>query len=69
VREVYAIHSWQPAGTAAYRTRTPQDVKLPGRWEFDGSLADKAIRDRYVGKSVAQYFKKGMQSPVVYVNA
>ena len=36
--------------------------------EFTGPLATDAIRQKYVGKSVASYFTRGSQAPVVYVN-
>jgi hypothetical protein len=39
-----------------------------GRREFVGHVADPAIRDVYVERSVADVFKRGVQSPVFYVN-
>jgi hypothetical protein len=64
VREVYVIEAWHPAGSTPYRFRELTDRK--GRWEFTGQVAPEAIRSRYFGKSVAAYFRKGLQSPVVY---
>lgn len=67
VHEVYRIGAWQPAGTAAYNTRPKKDVAIPGRWEFTGNIAIDAVRSKYVGRSVADYFKPGNASPVNYV--
>jgi hypothetical protein len=67
-RQVYEIDSWHRAGTTAYKTRTQESVDRPDRWEFTGHIASEDLRSRYVGSSVAAYFPKGLQSPVVYVN-
>jgi hypothetical protein len=64
VREVYRIEKWHPAGTLEYQTRDSSDFKNSGRWEFSGSVAEKDIRDRYLGFSVG----KSGQNPVRYVN-
>lgn len=66
VREVYRIDSWHRAGTTAYRTRN--DTDRPDRWEFLGAVAEAVVRERYRLRSVAAYFRKGQQAPVVYVN-
>jgi uncharacterized protein len=68
VREVYEIHRWHPAGTLPYHTRVHEVLTRDGRWEFEGAVASEPIRNLYVDSSVASYFKKGLQSPVVYVN-
>ncbi len=68
VREVYEVGSWQPAGTATYRTRPPKDVNIPGRWEFTGTVAKDSIRTKYVGKSIDHYFRRGNSNPINYVN-
>jgi hypothetical protein len=68
VREVYEIDSWHPAGTTPYETRPKEQVSPPGRVEFLGRVAESEVRTRYVGGSVAAYFVKGLQSPVVYVS-
>jgi hypothetical protein len=65
VREVYEIEQWHPAATTPYATRTFEDVS--GRWEFTGKVAEEPFRSRYRGRSVAAYFKKGLQNPVAYV--
>jgi hypothetical protein len=43
-------------------------LRTNGRREFLGRVADADIRDAYVGRSVAEYFVQGLQSPVVYRN-
>ena len=61
VREVYAIEAWAPAGTTrddSGRQRKP-GPKQRGRWEFTGRVAPPSVRKRYVGRSVAGYFKQG----------
>jgi len=68
VREVYEIDRWHPAGSTSYVSRKAEDVALPGRWEFTGRVAASEIRERYVGESVAHYFKPGARAPVLYVN-
>ena len=68
VREVYTIDAWHSAGTTTYTTRPIKDVQRPGRWEFTGRKAPEIVRSRYVGGLVEKYFKRGAQSPVVYVN-
>lgn len=74
VREVYAVESWHKAGTTPYRVRNPEtfdpkiNKQLLGRWEFIGRICPQELRSKYYGKSVESYFKKGAQSPVIYVN-
>ena len=67
VVEVFEIERWQPAGTDPYRER-PLDPGSEGRWEFVGSVAPDPLRNAYRGRSVAHYFRRGNQSPVLYVN-
>lgn len=69
VREVYEIHTWHPAGTEHYETRSKTDVTLAGRWEFLGQIASNEIRDKYVDRSVKKYLPAKAQNPVAYVNA
>jgi serine/threonine protein kinase len=64
VREVYVIERWYPAGA----TFKDVSMRVPGRWEFTGRAAEERVRDKYLGRSVAHYFKQGQQNPVVYVN-
>jgi hypothetical protein len=68
VQEVYAVGGWHQAGTTPYSTRPLAQVSVPGRWEFTGKVAPPAVREKYVGKSIAHYFEKGNASPVNYVN-
>jgi len=65
VQEVYLIRQWFKGGETL--------LSIPGerdndRWEFVGNIAPKEIRTKYLNKSVNHYFKKGNQSPIVYVN-
>lgn len=69
VREVYKVDTWHEAGTTPYATRELDDVQLPGRWEFTGSIAPPEIRERYFGCSVSDYLRVGAQNPIAYVNA
>lgn len=64
VREVYVIERWYPAGTTFADPR----MRVPGRWEFTGRMAEDAVRDKYVGRSVAHFFEQGNANPVFYVN-
>lgn len=66
VQEVYEIVEWQPACTTPYSTRTFDKSKVSGRWEFIGKIAREDVRHRYLGKSVAEYFKTGAQNPITY---
>jgi hypothetical protein len=66
VQEVYRIDRWIPAGYSEYTTRSPADLKVRGRWEFEGNV-EKRLSKRYVGKSVRKYFPKHSQSSVQYV--
>lgn len=67
VSEAYEIERWQPAGTADYRSRPAHEVRRPGRYEFVEHRADTHGR-RYFGASVREYFRKGSQNPIRYVN-
>ncbi len=69
VREVYEISSWHRAGSTAYEFRTHERLgERQDRWEFVGARAVDEIRERYVGRSVQAYFRRGQQSPVTYVH-
>jgi hypothetical protein len=68
VKEVYQIGHWQPALTTPYTSRKLDAALAAGRWEFMGKRAPNAVRDHYLGKSVASYFKRGNRSPIIYVN-
>jgi hypothetical protein len=65
IKEVYEIKQWLPSGsTFSTRSETPPT----DRWEFVGNLAEEHIRDKYLNKSVAHYFPKRAQNPILYVN-
>ncbi len=64
VREVYRIKGWYRAGSTRYRFR--KHLKSPGRFEFIGTPAPRAIRGRYVGRSVVQLLPRGAQNPIRY---
>ena len=51
VKDVYIIHSWVPAGTQEYFSRSldPERLKT-ARWEFVGKKAPNKIRELYVGR-------------------
>jgi uncharacterized protein len=72
VQEIYTIQKWQPAGTTPYETAAQQAAnekeKWNGRWEFIGKVAPDMIRNKYIGKSVEHYFKKGNANPIYYLN-
>ena len=58
IREVFAVDSWQ---------LSPPPEK-EGRVYFEGKVAPKNIRDRYINKSVSSYWKKGSQNPIRYTS-
>ncbi|HCE3485650.1 TPA: hypothetical protein NG615_004442 [Vibrio parahaemolyticus] len=68
IKEVYTVHNWLPAGSTPYQTRSLDESKKDGRWEFVGQVASDEVRDKYLGKSVSAYFSKGNSSPIKYVN-
>lgn len=68
VKEVYAVEGWHPAGTTPYSTRRFDPDDLQSRWEFTGRVAPDEIHSRYLGRSVAHYFRVGNANPVMYVN-
>jgi hypothetical protein len=68
VRDVFEIDTWHRAGTTEYTTRPTDGWENSPRWEFIGRPADADVREHYVDRSVAAYFRQGQQNPVVYVN-
>jgi uncharacterized protein len=69
IREVYEIAKWLPGGTTLRVTDSNgQRLPEPGRWEFVGRVADDEIRQKLVGRSVANHFPHGAQNPIKYVN-
>ena len=68
VREVYTIAGWFPEGSTLRAARDEWRTLNTDRREFVGTIADGTIRNCYVGRSVAAYYKKGAQNPILYVN-
>lgn len=62
--EVYTIDEWLPAGTLPYRTRPSKDFDK-SRWEFRGRVADEAIRNKYIGRTVSPVLLRG-SNPTIY---
>lgn len=67
IREVYEIQAWFPA-RSTFTTRPLIKPTDPTRWEFVGRLADDRIRRKYRLRSVAHYFPKSSQNPILYLN-
>jgi len=58
--EVYEIEDW-------YKVETKdKNNNLKIRWGFNGKLAEKSVRDRYISKSVAHAKKQGSSNPIRY---
>ncbi len=68
VLEAYEIGDWHPAGSTHYESREIDLERYDGRWEFTGRTAPEEVRSKYVGESVAHYFKRGEANPVKYIN-
>ncbi|MCY4042751.1 MAG: type II toxin-antitoxin system death-on-curing family toxin [Candidatus Dadabacteria bacterium] len=69
VRGVFKIDNWHPAGSTEYKSGRKVEDWKGNRWEFtQDSPPPKNIVEMYLYKSVRRYFKKGMQSPVVFVD-
>jgi uncharacterized protein len=73
VREVYEIAAWLPAGSTMTGLGTIANVVDPpltaphsNRFEFVGRIAEEKIRNRYLGKSVRNYFAANSQNPIRY---
>lgn len=64
VVEVYKIDYWVPA-PALKRETIPFDAEVEkGRIGFFGTVAEQKVREKYIGKSVKNFFKKGEANPV-----
>lgn len=69
VKGVFKIDNWHPAGSTEYKSGRKVEDWKGNRWEFtQDSPPPKNIVEMYLDKSVRRYFKKGMQSPVVFVD-
>jgi len=66
VREIYRIKKWHPAGTLPYTTGIHKRLDYKGRCEFEAEIAPDEVRNKYLDRSVAAYFRKGLQAPVLY---
>ena len=66
IREVYEIKLWLKSGST-FSSRNPHGVRSANRWEFVGRLAPDKLRRRYINRDVSGYFKRGAQSPIIYV--
>jgi len=66
VLEVYEVTAWFKAGSTYNSRGDFRNEK--SRWEFVGQKAEEIIRADYIGKSVEQYFTRGAQNPIKYVN-
>ena len=55
IREVFLIEKWLPS------------PEVEGRYMFQGKVAPKDVRDKYLNKSVSKYWKQGSQNPIKYV--
>ena len=54
IEEVFKINSWNKA--------------CDNRWEFEGEVAEKEVRNKYIDLSIKNFFKKGEANPIKYVN-
>ena len=68
VQEVYKVDQWHQAGTLDYFHTDTSSFPDSNRWEFEGKIADKNIRNKYINKSLQNYFRRGNQNPIKYVN-
>lgn len=67
IRGAYRISGWLPAGSTFNSRYGGRNVRRPGRLEFVGTLADDAVRRRYLHKFVGDLFAQGNQNPVRFV--
>ncbi|MFT5647081.1 MAG: hypothetical protein ACI976_001770 [Aureispira sp.] len=74
IKEVYHIAEWCDAGTSLSSRKHNDNTTLNSkeslikRYEFNGELASKAIREKYNNKSVKHFFVKGNSNPINYIN-
>ena len=65
IKEVYEIREWLPAGSVP-RLALPDAAVPKGRYEFIGTSAKAGIREKYLGKSIANLYRKGEANPIKY---
>lgn len=58
IREVFIIDRWLPSPA-------PEEK----RHMFEGEVAPKDVKAKYINKSVVKYWKRGSQNPIKYINA
>ena len=69
VVEVYKIDYWLPS-PALNRETIPYDAEVEKRRiGFFGSVAEQKVREKFIGKSVNNFFKKGEANPVKLIKA
>ena len=68
VREVYSITQWLPGGSTYNVRWKGRATERKDRWEFVGTIANSAVRDRYINRYVGHLFTQGAQNPISYVN-
>ena len=61
IKEVYKIEEWMPA-EELQRITFPNEQVPRGTYGFKGKIAEKEIRDKYIGKSVKNLCKQGQYS-------
>ena len=68
VIEVYKIDSWDYVRNLN-RPEPLHSIDIAGknRKAFYGKVATEEVRQRYVGQSIKEYFKRGDQNPVKYI--
>lgn len=70
VLEVYRIDKWVPGHSTYNSIPVSDEIKragqAEGRWEFVGHVAED-LREKYVGKNVSGFFKRGNQHPFIYI--
>ena len=69
VVEVYKINYWCPASELHRETFAYNPEIHWNRIGFFGSVADNAVREKFVGKSVKKFFKRGEADPIKLIKA
>lgn len=69
VVEVYKIDYWCPAFQLNRETIPYNPERQWNRIGFFGSIAEKSVRDKFVGKSVKNFYKWGEADPVKVIKA
>ena len=69
VVEVYKVNYWCPASELHRETIAYNPERHWNRIGFFGSVADNEIREKFVGKSVKNFFQWGEADPVKLIKA